>query len=345
MSNVARRRLAVLVVAALCAGISPGFASESHAVTFAIEFVDNVEEDFGTRGWLEPTSLFQRNIAAAAAEWGSRLTSNEVMMLRVRADRSLARTGGTFSNGLTIGMIGQRDLVEPGPLSLTRTGKNPGTAFFGFDIVVGINAQFVDDFYWIDPQPEQRTTPVQSDRGDFISIIMHELGHGLGMAGVRSFVFDASYGGLPADFLLLFDSMSSFGGDGFVEDSKGDPNPMSFTGVTSSAIFGGPVPLSNVGRFDFLFSQNFYHLGTCFDPAILTGSLMNGCSIPNGVRLPISDLDLAVYADLGYETVPEPGATCAIATALASLGVMRRASNSARERKVASLMRRCVVAG
>ena len=299
-------------------------ATASRAVTFEIEYVDNVEGDFAARGWLSSQSLFQRNVAAAAATWGARLASSEVLLLRVEASRLVARTGGTFSNGYTIGTIDGRDLVEPGPLSRIRPGTNPGEPFFGFDVLVSINAQFVDDFYWLDTNPEQRIDPVPLDRGDFISVILHELGHGLGMAGARSFANDASYGTLPVDFLVLFDSLSSFGGNGLVEDAQGSPNPMFFTGPASSAFYGGPVPLANVGRFDFLFSQNFYHLGTCGDPVVLTDSLMNGCSIPNGARMPITALDLAVYEDMGYATVPEPAVPAAVAAATLCLLSLRR---------------------
>lgn len=299
-------------------------AGRSEATDFAIEYIDNAAGDFAARGWLSSQSLFQRNVAAAAAEWGARIDSTETLLIRVESDNSSPRLGGTFSNGLTIGQVGVRDLLEPGPLSRIRTGANPGATFFGFDILISINAQFVDDFYWIDTEPEQRTSAVPFDRSDLISVLMHELGHGLGMAGLRSFADDATYGTLHPTALQSIDNASSFGGNGLVEDAMGNPNPMFFTGAASSAIYGGPVPLANVGRLDFLFSQNFYHLGTCTDPAILTGSLMNGCSTPIGARLDISAIDLAVFEDLGYPTVPEPSVALSIATALASLAGLAR---------------------
>ena len=158
---------------------------------------------------------------------------------------------------------------------------------------------FVDQYYWLDPSPDTRTEPVPVDLGDFVSVVAHELGHALGMAGTRSRIDGAGYGALDSH-VNPFDVASYFGGNGQVEDPFGDPNPMFFAGAESASVFGADVPLSNVSRDDTLATQNFYHWGTCGDPPLLTESLMNGCSIPNGKRLEITPLDLAMIADLGY---------------------------------------------
>ncbi len=99
---------------------------------------------------------------------------------------------------------------------------------------------FVDQYYWLDPSPDTRTEAVPVDRGDFVSVVAHELGHGFGMAGTRSRVDGASYGTLDSH-VSSFDSASYFGGDGQVEDPFGDPNPMFFAGAESASVFGADV--------------------------------------------------------------------------------------------------------
>ena len=287
-------RLACAATLALMGGAA--YAAEP---TFSITYVDNAQQDFASRGWLAPGSAFQTNIAAAAATWGSVIDSGETLAIEVRADNSVARTGGTFTNGQFLGFDGQGQAVwQPGPLTMVLTGANPGGPP---EIFIAINSAYVEAHYWFDPTPDDRldqTAPPGTT--DFVSIVLHELGHGLGMAGTRNFTPGPDYGTFPG-FLNSFDALSEFGGDGNPLDPSGAPNPLLFTGAHAAAVYGGDVPLSHVGSASPLHSQDFYHLGTCGDPGLLTDTLMNGCSVPtDGSLLVITPLDLAVMQDLGY---------------------------------------------
>lgn len=281
------------------------YAQTATGLDFEFTFVDNPAGDFAARGWLNENSLFQRNVRAAAESWGRHIDSNVTLRVRVDGESFVVRAGGSSSNGRSLGTDGAGNtILEPGPLSLILTGNNPGFPASGFDVVIGLDPVFVENNYWFDPQPEKRLHAVPFNRGDFISVIMHEFGHSFGVLGFRSFSMGQNYGNFVQGFATLYDSMTLFLGNGNTVDDNGDPNPLRFNGMTASDVFGDLVPISNVPSTAFLATQNFYHLGTCGDPAILTGALMNGCSIPNGARLPLSELDLALYDDLGYPIQP-----------------------------------------
>ena len=97
--------------------------------------------------------------------------------------------------------------------------------------------------------------------------------------------------------------MTYFGNDGSPVAENGDFNSLFFDGPLSAQMFCSDVPLSHVGPNRFLSSQDFYHLGTCGARLILTDSLMNGCSVRTGSRQPITPLDAAILADLGYPLI------------------------------------------
>jgi hypothetical protein len=178
------------------------------------------------------------------------------------------------------------------------TGDNPGEESTGYDIVLSYNASFVDAHYWFDPQPQLRTAAVPANKGDFLTVTLHELGHCFGMAGYRDF----TTGQIPGNVATQFDNLSYFGGNGNPFDPGGSPNPMFFDGAQAASLHGGDLPLTHKPAGDSLFTQNFYHLSAC-DPAAPDGletTLMNGCVIPNGARLSITPIHRAVFGDLGY---------------------------------------------
>jgi hypothetical protein len=156
-----------------------------------------------------------------------------------------------------------------------------------------------------DPQPELRIAPVPSNKGDFLSVARHELGHAFGMAGFRDF----PTGKVNGDNATQMDDLSYFGGDGMPIAPGGERNPMYFHGATAARVFGRDLPLTHKPPGDWLYSQNYYHLSACDAAAAdgLEGTLMNGCAIPLGERLNITPFDLAVYADMGYPMATQFG--------------------------------------
>jgi hypothetical protein len=276
------------------------------ALSFDINYTDDADGAFATRGWLEPDSLFQQNIRAAAMSWGSQFDSDTTIVMHVDPTSFGARAGGTFSLGrqLYVNAAG-KSVREAGPLSRILTGKNPGADSAGFDIRLGFDAGFVENNYWFDPQPELRSTPVPANKGDFLSVVLHEMGHGLGMAGFRDFHTRTITGSAATQF----DDASYFGGNGEPFPPDGAPNPLYFGGNHVADVYGSDLPLTHKAAGDFLVSQNFYHLSECSRGGAdgLEGTLMNGCALPSGDRLFITQTDLAVFADLGYPLAQLPG--------------------------------------
>jgi len=281
-------------------------AVESHAgLSFDFQYVD-FEGIFSSRGWLDSESLFQRNIAAAAAQWGEQFESDATIIVRVDPTSFIARAGGTASLGRSLYKNSQgQEVWEAGPLTRIRTGRNPGEMIYGYDILLGFDASFVENYYWFDPQPELRVAPVPSNKGDFLSVALHELGHGFGMAGFRDFLT----GEIQGNIATQMDDLSYFGGNGMPIAPNGERNPMYFGGETAAWVFGSQLPLTHKPLGDRLYGQNYYHLSAC-DAAAEDGlecALMNGCAIPAGERLNITPFDLAVYADMGYPLAGEFG--------------------------------------
>jgi hypothetical protein len=292
------RHLGAIVVACTYAG-------HALALSFNFTYVDDAAGTFASRGWLDSNSLFQRDIRAAANLWGARIASDKTIIVRVDTHSFSARAGGTNSSGrfLYTNAAG-KNVWEPGPLTRVLTGSNPGQTFYGYDILLGFDASFVENNYWFDPQPDLRSDPVPANKGDFMSVVTHELGHGFGMTGYRDF----ASGQILGNDAMLFDDRSYFGGNGNSIAPDGSRNPMFFRGNYASSLYGGDLHLTNKPPGDPNYGQNYFHLSSCSGSGDGLGStLMNGCVLPNGTRMEITPFDAAVFADLGYPLASPTG--------------------------------------
>ena len=141
----------VIVIALML--VSP--AASLAALSFSFTYVDDASGTFASRGWLDPTSLFQQTINAAADELGQLIDSDETILITVDTVSFAARAGGTFSFGQFLGTDGEgNNIWEQGPLTRILTGDNPGATAFGYDILLGFDAAFVESNYWFDPLPQ-----------------------------------------------------------------------------------------------------------------------------------------------------------------------------------------------
>ncbi|MEM9250984.1 MAG: hypothetical protein AAGB29_01425, partial [Planctomycetota bacterium] len=175
---------------------------------------------------------------------------------------------------------------DNGPVVGTLSGNVGGSLPFDIDAGVGIgNIWFDDDTDW----HFDHTVDVPFDKIDFYSVALHELVHAIGFSGTDSYeelISDAD----NSDWLgeAVIELLGS--GDGVLEPDgrhllAGITSLNPFTGLTQEALM---------------------------DP-----------TIANGVRKGLTELDLAVLEDLGYNVVPEPMAASMIA-AVGVLVVMRR---------------------
>jgi Ca2+-binding RTX toxin-like protein len=146
------------------------------------------------------------------------------------------------------------------------------------DIELEINLNNLSDLYF---DPDISTADdIPSNLSDGFSVILHELGHGLGFLGFIE---------TPDDLNDPDRTISSF--DEFI---RFDGTVPFFTGPNARAVFGGDVPLTED-------SNN--HVGNPDDPDdTLTGEggdVLQAFSI-RGVRESISALDIAILQDVGF---------------------------------------------
>ena len=207
------------------------------------------------------------------------------------ASNPVGREGGGPTSSSFIGANSQGfNVFEPSSLYELTTGQHvSGTAS---DITITIDPRYfahldlVSNLTYSSPVPNNEYNP--------IVVFLHELMHGFGMAGWYS-----GAGNLPGNYESPFDALIEKTSSGAF-----------FTGANAEAVFGGPVPLTTNSS-----TENYYHFGnqqsdfsktpsTVQDP--LTLDLMNGIVFFYDYQYAISNLDLAVLKDIGYNIRTPP---------------------------------------
>jgi len=129
-------------------------------------------------------------------------------------------------------------------------------------------------------------------QNDFLTTAIHEIGHIFGFGSAPSFAAQ-------------------------VVDDDGDPGtPLVFVGDAASAAYGGPVPL---GPFGGHFAEGV----SSFVDGIPQETLMDPTT-PAGVRQLATDLDHAVWQDIGWTPIPEPSAGILLGLGLVAVAWGRR---------------------
>lgn len=213
-----------------------------------------------------------RIMQAAVNAWQSLLVGSANWEIQV----NFGASGNTLASitSTTFGLLyrdnsDNRLVYMPGAGYELDTGIDTnGTAF---DFRININPELLPDFYF-DPDPATYANDVPFDEYDFYTIMLHEIGHALVFIGWA----DDNYV-LDPDIKSLFD-------DG-IELIGGEPF---FTGEESVEVYGGPVPLDE---------DSHGHVSMDLDAAIMAATLAPG------VRLFLTELDLALARDTGFETI------------------------------------------
>jgi hypothetical protein len=235
----------------------------------------------------------ENDLSFAVSEWGQYIVG--ATGLRVSLDFvSGGNFGGELAEGSPGGFVPTGQTIDghpiyiPDSLYALETGNH--TTGFSSDLAITIVASpaNLQNFY-INPDPEAGTA-VPSDKYDLISVLEHEIGHGLGFIGLIDRLAPTQ-GEPPIDAgsaADTYDMLVSYGSSG-----------ATFTGTDAEAVYGNmigagsavPVPLYFTTDSG-LTTENFYHV------ASTVGDLMNVALSP-GTFIPVSNLDLAILKDTG----------------------------------------------
>jgi Ca2+-binding RTX toxin-like protein len=183
----------------------------------------------------------------------------------------IAHGGSVYGAPTQIGTDDGLPVYENVATHELRTGVDLNGA--AADITISVNPSL--GHYFLDPTPST-ADDVPVDRGDFFSVLLHELLHTVALSGFRDF----------ASGDLVTAGESPF--DLYVQMIDGQPY---FVGPLAGSVLGQPVPLT---------PGNLYHYGvTDADPVTLLGGVMNGSAFPDGHRFDLNELDVAILRDCG----------------------------------------------
>ena len=178
------------------------------------------------------------------------------------------------STTVLIGTNGARQLYEVGTINELRTGQDPNGS--EPDAVITVDPSYLTNELWLSSDP---LAAVPANKTDGFTAFLHEMGHALGIIGLR----DVATAALGPDE-TTFDKLTAISADG----------TPTFVGKAAVAINDGPVGLTAIENS----GQNYFHFGNSLDEP-LGRDLMNGVALFRGTRYGISGLDLAVVQDLG----------------------------------------------
>ncbi len=298
----------------LAAGLLISSGGAARAITFEFDYsfdTNNFFSDLSRRTALEAAADVYETLftdSLAAIETGVPSTTWDLEFFNPATGTDASVTDRTVAANTVLVFAGGRNLGSaagiggPGAWTVTESGNsffnliqgrgNPGalgpngsqTDFAPWG--GSITFDTVTDFYF---DPDVSTVgDLPFAKFDFYTVAFHELGHLLG------------FGIAPSWDNLL----TSNGGDFF------------FDGAVSNAVFGGPPPIfGDQGHWDSgLMSPRFGSPGS--------GQPLMDPTLTNGTRKFITELDLAGFADFGWEVaaIPEPSALALLALAACAWG-------------------------
>ncbi|MEM8945282.1 MAG: dockerin type I domain-containing protein [Planctomycetota bacterium] len=269
--------MAVLMRAAkLLAGVTVCFVSLCQIcgadVTFSVTYDD-------PSGLFDPyLPLLTENIVASGQHWSNIIDGDgnlEIVVIPTTASvasassltSSISHNNGTFN------------VFHQGAAAEIIKGFDPNGATPDIRIFLNPDRLSSSGTVHLDPDPTQRTAPIPSNKRDAMTILIHELGHGLMLNGWMN----STTGEYPGDFQSTFDEHRTW--DGFNQF---------YEGATAVQVNNGPIGLTYA---------NGSHIGNDFPRPgdNLLGDIMNGERFDNARRYGISPLNVAIAKDVGFD--------------------------------------------
>jgi hypothetical protein len=248
------------------------------STAFSVTVVDTVG---GFSAYLEP---IRDSTLVAASNWLSAVVGLGSLEIEV----TIAETASNTANGsagafrfASSQQLDGRSVSRFDPVTLTEILTGVDRNDTAADIVITLDPDRLNQAfgsYWFDPNPFDADHEVPKHLSDGLGVMMHEIGHGLGIDGFRD---DRT--GAFSNIVSPFDT--------FVVFVNGDPF---FDGPNAVSEFGGLVPLT---------PGNLRHYGTVASGGGLLDGIMNGVVTPVGTERQLSRLDFAILEDLGFQTV------------------------------------------
>lgn len=221
------------------------------------------------------------NILAAAELWNRYFTQAafDIKIELKFADLS-GSTLATGGSGLSFTGFGGAGL-EVWKVDSTEeyiTGGEVGGSAVDITITVDTPKLLAGDFFF-DPDPFARTAAVPGGKNDFMSVMLHEIGHGLGFLSFSSEGMDTvDDSGTPdAPDVTQFDLWVD-------PDASGG---RSFVGPAATALFGGDIIL-DPGSSSHIAKASDGGFENLMDPSLLVGS-----------RSYIAPIHIAIFEDIG----------------------------------------------
>ena len=242
------------------------------AVTFRVSSYSDPTGSFTSQ-----QSLVTALIQAAGDQIGQYLSCNAVIDVAVTVDETI--TGSTIAQAGPAGVITEGPRAGGGNILETTAAAEIRTGVDQNGTTAEINVTLTKLFFNQSSSYLGLTDAVPSGRFDAISVLTHEMMHGIAFTGYLS----------NSDFVGNSIRAQTYYSDYDTQLSSANGKPY-FTGKVTEIVYGGALPLTPTG------GSSIYHVDS--STTALARDLMAPVAT-NGARLGLSDYDLAIFRDLG----------------------------------------------
>jgi hypothetical protein len=199
-------------------------------------------------------------------------------------------TGRFAANGdiSFVGVRGGLNTWESSLLAESRNGVDPNPNKADLSIDIDPTSSYLASLWWDPAIGSGLSANPPNNRTDALTVVLHELMHGMGIIGWR----DITTGALPGNYQSVWDSLVTLAN-----------GRATFGGAATLALLGQPLEVRLGG------SQGAFHLGN--GPTVAASSQpwteqsnFNGYYYFDGERYTLGRLELALLQDLGWTLKP-----------------------------------------